>query len=270
MASFRSHFMTTPKKPGDETIKGLPSFESRSEDSFVGKSKEIVSELKKAAEAAPEVSQGAWRERAFTPRSVMSKEEIKSALSSALRVALASANHPRVAFDQVRTAWLPVLRQALEQGAGDGLDAWLEAILTPPGKTPKHPLFANVGDALLRMRTAKELAAFEEDALKLVNGIDTTLSSAPVKLSFKQMEKQLEGKLEVDELLAIRAGTTEELQTRIAEIGGTMTQLRDQIRKMPGGTATGMYSNFVRLKAELRVLDAEVKARLSGSGNPSP
>ncbi|MBL8912127.1 MAG: hypothetical protein JNM17_15635 [Archangium sp.] len=262
--------MTTPKKPGDETIKGLPSFESRSEDSFVGKSKEIVSELKKAAEAAPEVSQGAWRERAFTPRSVMSKEEIKSALSSALRVALASANHPRVAFDQVRTAWLPVLRQALEQGAGDGLDAWLEAILTPPGKTPKHPLFANVGDALLRMRTAKELAAFEEDALKLVNGIDTTLSSAPVKLSFKQMEKQLEGKLEVDELLAIRAGTTEELQTRIAEIGGTMTQLRDQIRKMPGGTATGMYSNFVRLKAELRVLDAEVKARLSGSGNPSP
>lgn len=262
--------MTTPKKPGDETIKGLPNFSSRSEDSFVGKSKEIVSELKKAAEAAPEVSQGAWRERVFTPRSIMSREEIRGALQSALRVALASANHPRVAWDAVRTAWLPVLRQALEQGGGDGLDAWLETILSPPGKAAKQPLFAIMGDALLRMRNARDLAAFEEEALKLANTIDGTLGRAPVKLSFKQMEKQLEGKLEVDELLAIRAGATDELQSRINEIGGTMTQLRDQIRKMPGGTATGMYSNFVRLKAELRVLDAETRARLSAPANPSP
>lgn len=256
----RAPTMTTPKKPGDETIKGAPTFTTRTEDSFVSKSKEIMSELKKAAEAAPEVSQGAWRERVFTPRSIMSREEIKSALQASLRVALASANHPRFAFDAVRTAWLPTLRQALEQGGGDGLDVWLENILTSAGKTAKTLLFEQIGDALLRMRHARELASFEEEALKLVATIDAALGAA-AKLSFKQMEKQLEGKLEVDELLAVRASTPDELQNRIKEIGNTMTQLRDQIRKMPGGQASGMYSNFVRLKAELRVLDAESKVR---------
>ena len=38
-------------------------------------------------------------------------------------------------------------------------------------------------------------------------------------------------------------------------------ELRDQIRKMPGKQPDGMYANFVRLKAELRVLDAELKRR---------
>ncbi|MFO0597013.1 MAG: hypothetical protein U0228_16980 [Myxococcaceae bacterium] len=249
------------KKPGDETIKGVPNFGS-SEDSFVGKSKQIVSELKKAAtEAAPEVSQGAWRERVFTPRAIMSREEIRGALESALRVVLASASHPRPACDAVKGAWMPVLRQALEQGGGDGIDAWLGRLLTPPGAPAKQTLFDACGDTLLRMRAAVNLATFEEECLKLVASVDGTLSATPVKLSFKQMERQLEGKLEVDELLAIRGGVTDELKARVEEIGNTMTQLRDQIRKMPGTRPDGLYSNFVRLKAELRVLDAELKTR---------
>ena len=250
----------TIKKPGDETIKGGPGFE-RATDSFVGGRAKVLSDLKKAAETAPEVSQGAWRERVFTPRAVMSRDEVKAGLQSALRVALGTVNQPRVALEKLRPAWLPLLRQALEQAGGDGIDTWLIALLTPPARDPKQPLFGELGDALLRLRSAKDLAGFEEEALKIVERVDASLAYAPVKLSFKQTERQLEGKLEVDELLGIRGGAEDELTRRLTEIGNTMGQLRDQLKKMPGRQPDGMYANFVRLKAELRVLDAELKRR---------
>ena len=252
----------TIKKPGDETIKVGQGFDARSEDSFVGgKSKVSLNDLKKAAEAAPEVSQGAWRERVFTPRAVMSREEVKGGLQSALRVALASVNQPRVAMEKLRPAWLPLMRQALEQAGGDGIDVWLLSLFSPPGRNPKQPLFVELSEALLRMRDALDLSGFEENALKTVELVDAALANAPVKLSFKQTERHLEGKLEVDELLGVRAGSEDDLNRRLTEIGNTMGQLRDQIRKMPGKQPDGMYANFVRLKAELRVLDAELKRR---------
>jgi hypothetical protein len=260
--------MSTKKPPGDETMRGLPGFADRATDSFVGNTKVSLSDIKKAAEAAPEVSQGAWRERVFTPRAIMSRDEVKAGLQGSLRTCLASANHPRVAFDQVRDAWLPLLRQALEQAGGDGLDTWLLHLFSPPGRPPKQAFFTELSEHLGRMRVAKDLAVFEEEALKTVAAIDAALGNAPVKLSFKQMEKQLEGKLEVDELLKLRAGADDELTRRLTEIDGTMSQLRDQIRKMPGKQPDGMYANFVRLKAELRVLDAELKRR-SGTLKPA-
>jgi hypothetical protein len=252
---------TSRKPPGDETIKGLPGFNSRSEDSFVGKSKVSLTDIKRAAEAAPEVSQGAWRERVFTPRAIMSRDEVKQGLQAALRVVLSTANHPRIAMDALRPAWFPLLRQALEQGGGDCLDAWLNALFAPPARPPKQALLEQLAPALQRMRTARDLALFEEEALKTVELVDATLATAPVKLSFKVMERQLEGKLEVDELLAIRAATDDALNSRLQEIGATMGQLRDQLRAMPGKQPDGMYANFVRLKYELKVLDAELKRR---------
>lgn len=252
---------TSRKPPGDETIKGLPSFNSRSEDSFVGRSKVSLSDVKRAAEAAPEVSQGAWRERVFTPRAIMSRDEVKQGLQAALRVVLSTANHPRVAMDGLRPGWFPLLRQALEQGGGDALDAWLNALFTPPARPPKQQLLEALAAAMHRMRESKDLAKFEEEALKTIELVDATLATAPVKLSFKVMERQLEGKLEVDELLAIRAATDEAINARLQEIGATMGQLRDQIRSMPGKQPDGMYANFVRLKHELKVLDAELKRR---------
>lgn len=262
--------MSMKKPPGVTTNPGLPAATARSEDSFVGRSKVSLSDIKKAAgEAAPEVSQGAWRERVFTPRAVLPREEVVSGLKASLRTALATANHPRVAFDAVRTAWLPLLRQALEQGGGDGIDSWLSILFAFPGKPAKQPLFEQLGQALGAMRAAKDLAAFETEAGQAVTFVEAALSTAPVKLSFKQMEKQLEGKLEVDELLVLRGGLEEDLRARYGEIDRTMTQLRDQIRKMPGKQPDGMYANFVRLKAEFRVLDAELQRR-SGSLKPKP
>lgn len=259
--------MAPPKKPGDETIRVTPSFDSRAEDSFVGgKSKVSLNDLKKAAEAAPEVSQGAWRERVFTPRAVMSREEVKAGLQSALRVVLGTANQPRVAMEKLKPGWLPILRQALEQAGGDGIDAWLQVLFQPTPKVAKTPLFVDLSDALLRMRNAKDLAGFEEESLKIVEAIDVALTNAPSKLSFKQTERELEGKLEVDELLGIRSGADDDLNRRFEEIGNTMNMLREQIRKMPGKQPDGMYANFVRLKAELRVLDAEIKRRAGKLG----
>jgi hypothetical protein len=83
----------------------------------------------------------------------------------------------------------------------------------------------------------------------------------PRKLSFKALERELEGKLEVDELLLIAVSDDSELTRRLKEIGGTMESLRDQLKKRPGKQPDGMFSNFVRLKAEVRVLDAELRRR---------
>ncbi|GMU61132.1 MAG: hypothetical protein AMXMBFR34_28950 [Myxococcaceae bacterium] len=258
----------TNKKPGDETIGGLPSF-ARAEDSFIGRSPS-ASGVQKAvtAVAAPEVSQGKWRERVFTPRGVMSRDEILHALETGLRQAVGSANHQRVAFEAVRKSWLPALRQALEQAGGDGIDAWLLSILKPPGRNAMDPLFGELVDAIGRMRARADLAGLEEEGIKAIELVRKVLEFAkPRKLSFKQMERELEGKLEVDELLLARLSSDDELTRRLREIGSTMEQLRDQLKSRPGQQPDGMFSNFVRLKAEVKVLDAELKRRAS---QPSP
>jgi hypothetical protein len=277
------------KKPGDETLRVPPGLTPKKPapsapsapslrpidapptDSFVGRPGAGLQALGNApsgpqkaltGQAAPEVSQGAWRERVFTPRAVMSKEEIVSSLEASLRVVLASANHARVAFEELRRGWLPTLRQALEQGGGDGLDAWLSLLLKPPGRTGLDPLVPTLVGDFARLRAAKDLAAFEEEALKVVETVRRVLAfDKPRKLSFKVLERELEGKLEVDELFLVAVSDDGELSRRLKEIGATMESLRDQLKKRPGKQPDGMYSNFVRLKAEVRVLDAELKRR---------
>lgn len=211
---------------------------------------------------APEASQGPWRERAFLPRSVLAPEEILDALSRSLRVTMTTASHPRVAYEALRGAWLPTLRQALEKAGGDGIDAWLGVLLTPPVPPARVPLFEELGSALRRMRLSRDVAALEEEALKAIELVRRACTAeATPPLSFKRLERELEGKLEVDQLLLIVASSEEELTRRLEEIGHTMEQLRDQIRHRPGNQPDGMYANFVRLKAELRVLNAELGRR---------
>ena len=245
---------------------------AHAEDSYVGKTSISLGELKKVGEAAPEVSQGAWRERVFTPRAIMPREEIKLALGNSLRTGLAQGNS-RSAMEAMRGVWFPVLRQALEQVGGDGMDSWLLTLLTPPGKPARQPFFGELAKALQTLREAKDLPSFEAEAKRIVEFVDAAFNPPPLqrpRLSFKQMEKLLEGKLEVDELLAIRCGPQDDLHKRFEEIGSTMSQLRAQIQKMPGKQPDGIYSNFVRLKAELRVIDAELRARGVTPAAPPP
>jgi hypothetical protein len=243
-------------------------------DSYVGKAKgnPLIGDIPTGSHhiqgsgstqmTAPEVSQGRWRDRVVAPRMVMTKDEMLGSLESTLRVVLGDANHVRVAYDQLRRGWLPTIRQALEQAGGDGLDAWLTVTLRGPGRSAMDPLFDSLVADLLRLRAAKDLASFEEEAHKAIGTVQRVLSfEAPRKLSFKVLEKELEGKLEVDELFLIAVSDEGELTRRLKEIGGTMENLREQIRKTPGKQPTGIFSNFVRLKAEVRVLDAELKRR---------
>ncbi|MGV3622444.1 MAG: hypothetical protein ACO1OB_16620 [Archangium sp.] len=253
--------MSKPKPPGDETIKNHPAFPQGVTDSYVGRMKVSVSELNKVAEAAPEVSQGPWRERAYQARSVMDRQELNQTLLAALRTSLSNANLPRVAFDALKPVWLPALRQAIEQAGGDGIDVWLYGLFAPPVRVPKQTLFADIAEALIRMRNARDLGKFEEEALKIVERIDTAVADpARAKISFKQMEKELEGKLEVDEVLGVRGSTDDELSRRLHEFGGSMTKLRDEIRGS-GKQPSGIFANFVRLKYELKILDLEMKRR---------
>ncbi len=213
---------------------------------------------------APEVSQGAWRERAFKPRAVLTPDEVCTGLETAVRQVLSSANLPAVAFQELRALWVPFLRQALEQAGGDGVDAWLQRVLKPPGRRAMDPLFDELVAHVSRLRATKDLAQFEEEALKAIHFVRKGLGlTQPRRLSFKQMERELEGKLEIDDLLLIRTSDESELNRRLAEIGKTLEQLRDQLKTRPGARPDGMYSNFTRLKAELRVLDAEIKVRVA-------
>jgi hypothetical protein len=278
--------MTSGKKPGDETLRVPPGMTPKKPapsaptprpidapptDSFVGRPGSGLHAIGNApsgpqkaltGEVAPEVSQGAWRERVFTPRAVMPRAEIVSSLEASLRVVLSSANHVRVAFEELRRGWLPAVRQALEQGGGDGLDAWLSSLLKPPGRTGLDPLLPTLVADFARLRAAKELAAFEEEALKAIETVRRVLAfDKPRKLSFKVLERELEGKLEVDELFLLAVSEDGELSRRLKEIASTMESLRDQLKKRPGKQPDGMYSNFVRLKAEARVLDAELRRR---------
>lgn len=284
--------MSDGKKPGDETmkvppglvpkkptspsmpaLKGVP-IDAPPTDSFIGRMKlpsgshpqlnEVPTGPQKVitGETAPEVSQGKWRDRVFKPRAVLSNDEILKGLEASLRVVLGDANHVRVAFEELRRAWLPTLRQALEQAGGDAFDAWLSALLKPPGRTGMDPLFPALVADFGRLRAAKELAAFEEEAHKVIATVQRVLGfEKPRKLSFKGMEKELEGRLEVDELFVIAVSDEGELTRRLKEIGSTMESLRDQIRQLPGKQPSGMFNNFVRLKVELKVLDAELRRR---------
>jgi hypothetical protein len=265
-------------KPGDETIQGTPDFGPKKPDTKSGSHDKYIkpSDDKRAlgedlggttgthkeikGETAPEVSQGAWRERAFIPRATMSRDEMLHALGSLVDGAKGRVGSVAPVFELLRTEWLPVLRQAMEQAGGDGIDAWLLTVLKPPGRAATAPLLSDLIEAFGRMRKATAVDALLTHARSVVEAVDRA-TQKPKRVSFKQMERELEGKVEIHELLKILFSDDEELVSRLEEIGNTMETIRGQLKSMPGAKPDGMYSNFTRLKAEARVLSAELSRR---------
>lgn len=238
------------KDPKDK--RPIPLSEARLTDSYMGRLSGEFAAFKPNAAAAPEVSQGRFRERAYQARAVMSRDEIRVALKDGVLAAKGD-------FEALKTSWWPALRQALEQAGGDGLDVWLYGLVVPPARAPRQPLFSTLSEALIAL---PESAGFDDAAGAIVALVDAELSAPKlVPLSFKQLEKQLEGKLEVDEVLSIRSATTTELSRRLTEIGASLEKLRDEMRSGPGKQGGGLYSNFARLKYEVKVLDLERKRR---------
>ncbi len=230
----------------------VPLSQARATDSYLGRITGEISGLNKIAAAAPEASLGRFRERAYVARAVMSRDEIRAALTDGLRDAKGS-------FDALKTAWWPALRQAIEQAGGDGLDVWLYTLMTPPGRSQRQALFNNLAEAWIRVATS---AAFDTDAQAIITLVDAELGAAKVvPLSFKQLERDLEGKLEVDEVFSVRSATGSELSRRFKEIGASLDKLRDEMRTGPGKQGGGLFSNFARLKYEVKLLELELKRR---------
>ncbi len=251
---------TLPAKAVARDLYSEPDDDERTSGEHVGGHTSGVHKVMKDKQAAPEVSQGAWRERAFTPRAVMSRQEIADALKATVDLVKAKVGSVSPVFELVRTQWVPVLRQAVEQGGGDGIDAWLQGILKPPPRIPTTPLVGELMSGFNKMRASMTIDTLVSEARNTMKAVDRALEN-PKPLSFKQMERELEGKVEVHELLMVLFSDDEELKQRLAEISRTMDSLRAQLKSIPGHKPDGMYSNFARLKAEARVLTAELARR---------
>ncbi len=282
--------MSNPKKPGEDTASGLrgqqgPAFDGAERrtarrDAYVAQTNDgralgenlggSTSTHKKPSSkdlaAAPEVSQGAWRERVFSPRAVMGRADMLEALNAAVTVAKGRSGEVSAVLDWLRHEWLPVLRQAVEQAGGDGLDAWLLRLLKPPGRSAVDPLVDQLSAAFDTMRAQRTIEDLIAQSALVIAAVDAASATPkPKRVSFKVLERELEGKLEIHELLLFRFCADWELEYRLKEIGATLDSLRTQLKSMPGSKPDGMYSNFGRLKAEARVLDAELRVRASAA-----
>lgn len=222
------------------------------------------SHKKITAEAAPEVSQGAWRERVFAPRALMGRAEMLAALQKSITVAEGRVGSAAPVFEGLRREWIPVLRQAVEQAGGDGFDGWLSKMLKPPGKNHSAKLVEELSKIFERMQKALTVESLVKEARQVIAVVDQHTQGSPKKLSFKVMERELEGKLEVHELLMVLFSDPLEIETRLKEIGSTLESIRAQLKATPGAKPDGLYSNFGRLKAEARVLTAELARRKQG------
>jgi hypothetical protein len=81
------------------------------------------------------------------------------------------------------------------------------------------------------------------------------------RISLKVLEKQLEGRIDVDALLEILFADDAALADRLDQVERTIETLRDQMRGMPGSQPDGMFSNFARLKVEKKIIEAEQARR---------
>lgn len=275
--------MSGKKPPGDETVKGLPAFVKddpnatlpgkpfESDSYAVRNPKQKVLEAVGAvaavtrstgAEAAREVSQGAWRERVFAPRGVMSREELLEGLTAGLRATEGRTAPMAELYGFLRQGWLPFLRQAVEQAGGDGLDTWLKFILRPPAPRGVDALVVELAAGFERLRQAQIPADFFREGWNVIDAVRRALEAErPRRLSFKVLERELEGKLEVHELLLVLFMGESELRLRAGELGSTLESIKEQLKTTPGAKPDGLYSNYGRLKAELRVLEAETRRR---------
>lgn len=214
-----------------------------------------------ARSAAPEVSAGAWRERAFAPRGTMPREQVVMGMSRALQTLELQRLAPEVLREDLLNQWQPFLRQAVEQVGGDGLDAHLLKILRPPGRPARDRFLADLCAAMKRLQLTKQREAVFTEGKKILKLVQTTLTTRGRKLSLKVLESELEGRLDVGVMLSILFSTPQKLKHRIEQVDSSAESLRTMLRSMPGHHPDGMMWNYARLKVERRVVAAELAVR---------
>lgn len=211
-------------------------------------------------EAAPEVSQGAWRERAFKPRGRLTAEEIAHDLREIVRFAVTWHEGLAEMATRLKREWIPLLQQAVEQVGGDGFDSKVGALVGKK-KAGVDPFLGELIAALRALDTSPTQEELWLQADRIIALIEAAFAK-PKKLSLKVLERELEGRLGVDEVLSILIATDDELQARGAKVRETLDTLREELRSgAPGAQPTGLLWNFTRVKAERILIDAELRAR---------
>lgn len=198
-------------------------------------------------EAAPEVG-STFHERAFVPRGTLPPEEVLAGLRGALPVL-------ELNTDALVVAWQPCLRQAVEQVAGDGVDAWVSRLRKPPGKIALHPFLAQLVEqiAALHLAPPADRPAAAERVIALVE----SALAKPMRVSLRSLERDLEGRVDLETLLATSFASSAFLDQRDQQLDETLESLRAQLKQMPGKQPEGMLWNFTRLKAEKELIALE-------------
>jgi len=211
---------------------------------------------------AREVSQGLYRELAHTPRGVLSRADLVNGLQAATQKLLQPGAPLPAARTQLKAEWLPLLRQAVEQAGGDGLDTYITQLLDPPGIPAKSPLVPELASGMERLEAATSLAALGAVAQEVCTLVDKALGEPVLHgASLKLMERELDGRVDVGTLLSIRFAGDAELEVRRNQTERAVESLRQQMRALPGKHPDGLFANLARLKVEKRLMDAEARRR---------
>lgn len=212
--------------------------------------------------ATHEATQGGWRERTFVPRGVVPREQLLLGMQQAVQIAAGQKGKLLRIRIALRAELMPLLRQAVEQAGGDGLDAWLQKLTAPTGPPAKDPFLGQLALHMQRFNAALTQPALMEEVKALTALVKKALySPTPKRLSLRILEQEFEGRIEVDALLAILFSADGELPQRLEQLDRTLDSMRQQLRGLPGASPQGLMWNFSRLKIEKRILEAELVRR---------
>jgi hypothetical protein len=259
-----------PPEDDERTIPGVPLDLDTFEDSSVHHRQVVLDpgnasgtgRFRNPNPLAPLPSQGAWRERGFSPRGVVPREQVATSLDEALQIAAMQRGPLEKVRAALRAELVPLILQVMEQAGGDGLDAWLSRLVMPPGRPAKDPLLAQLTTHMLRFGAASHKEALLAEAGALCATAKKALFSPGARrISLKVLEDEFEGKLEVATLLSIAFCSDTELAQRVTDVERSLDSMRAQLRGFGGGSPTGLMWNFSRMKIEKRLAEAEQKRR---------
>ncbi len=242
----------------EPTNPGHPHEEDLFEDSAAGSRSVVLNP------AAPEVSSGRWRERAYVPRNQLPSGDVITGIEEAVALAAMQRSDVAVVRTALKQRLLPLLQQAVEQAGGDGIDAFLMRQADLPYSL-REPLLARLVAQMDRVNQASRPKALIDAAARLTTLVRASLEGPRVRrLSLRSLEQEFEGRIDVGTFLSVLFSSDAELEVQLGHVARTVESLRTQLRSLPGASPEGLMSNFARLKLEKQLIEAELGRRRAG------
>ncbi len=195
----------------------------------------------------------------FPPRSATPHETLISALERELKEAVLADGPFELARAQLKERWLPLLQTALEVAGGDGVDARLSALLTPPGMSAKDPLLGDISVPMERLSRARDVRMLVQEGLRVGAAVTVALCAPTPRPLSRMYLEELGGKVELTTLLNLCFASLAELSVRLLQITQTLEALRAQLQ----AGAEAPLAQYASLKAERGLIEAEVRRRTS-------